>query len=88
MLLYPAIPIYAHRSDMQMQSWVLRNASTRSQLVQNQAQGPVDQNQGQVPAGQIPVQGPVQVIQNVPVQPLQQLVPNATGSCWYCSACF
>ena len=29
----------------------------------------------QAPAGQVPAQGPVQVVQNVPVQPLQQLVP-------------
>ena len=43
--------------------------------VQNQAQGPADQNQVQVPMGQAPAQGPVQVVQNVPVQPLQQLVP-------------
>ena len=52
--------------------------------VQNQAQGlavenpardPADQNQGQVPAGQVPAQGPVQGVQNVPVKPLQQLVP-------------
>ena len=32
-------------------------------------------NQGQVPAGQVPAQGSVQVVQNVPVQPLQQPVP-------------
>ena len=43
--------------------------------VQNRAQGPTDQNQVQVPAVQNPVQGPTQVGQNVPVQPLQQLVP-------------
>ena len=52
--------------------------------VQNPAQGPANQNQAQVPAVQIPVQvpaglipaqGPTQVGQNIPVQPLQQLVP-------------
>ena len=48
----------------------------------NQAQGPAVQNQAQVPAGQIPAQipavpvhGPVQVGQNVPVQPPPQPVP-------------
>ena len=50
----------------------------------NQAQGPAVQNQAQVPAGQIPakvpavqvpVQGPMQVAQNLPVQPLPQPVP-------------
>ena len=50
----------------------------------NQAQGPAFQNQAQVPAGQIPaqvpavqvpVQGPAQVGQNIPIKPLQQLVP-------------
>ena len=48
----------------------------------NQAQGPAVQNQVQVPAGQIPtqipavpVQGPMQVGQNVPVQPPPQPVP-------------
>ena len=30
---------------------------------------------GQVPAGHVPAQGPMQVVQNVPVQPLQQPVP-------------
>ena len=43
--------------------------------VQNPAQGPTDQNQAQVPTVQNPVQDPAQVGQNVPVQPLQQLVP-------------
>ena len=49
----------------------------------NQAQGPTVQSQAQVPAGQIPaqipavpVQGPVQVGQNVPVQPPPQPVPT------------
>ena len=48
----------------------------------NQAQGPAVPNQAQVPAGQIPaqipvvpVQGPVQVGQNLPVQPPPQPVP-------------
>ena len=48
----------------------------------NQAQGPEVQNQAQVPAGQIPaqipavpVQGPMQVGQNLPVQPPPQPVP-------------
>ena len=41
----------------------------------NQAQGPAVQNQAQGPAAQMPVQGPAQVGQNIPVQPLQQLVP-------------
>ena len=42
---------------------------------QNPIQNPADHNQGQVPTGQVPAQGPVQVVQNVPVQPLQQPVP-------------
>ena len=48
----------------------------------NQDQGPTVQNQVQVPAGQIPaqnlavpVQSPIQVGQNVPVQPPPQPVP-------------
>ena len=48
----------------------------------NQAQGPTVENQAQVPAGQIPaqipavpVQGFMQVSQNVPVQPPPQPVP-------------
>ena len=43
--------------------------------VQNPALGPADQNQVQVSVGQVPAQGPIQVVQNVAVQPLQQLVP-------------
>ena len=43
--------------------------------VQNPALGPAVQNQVQVPVGQVPAQSPIQVFQNVPVQPLQQLVP-------------
>ena len=43
--------------------------------VQNPALGPANQNQGQVPTGQVPAQGLIQVVQNVPVQPLQQTVP-------------
>ena len=42
--------------------------------VQNQAPGPADQNQEQVPVGQFPGQDPAQVVQNVPVQQLQQPV--------------
>ena len=38
-------------------------------------QGPADQNQDQVPIGQVPAQGPMQVVHNVPVQPLPQQVP-------------
>ena len=34
-----------------------------------------DQDQVQASVGQAPDQGPVQVIQNVPVPPIQQLVP-------------
>ena len=48
----------------------------------NQAQGPMVQNQAQVPTDQIPaqipvvpVQGPMQVGQNIPVQPPPQPVP-------------
>ena len=56
---------------------------------QNQAQGPTVQNQAQVPAVQIaiqvpvaeiPIQGPSQIGQNIPVQPLQQLVPMQLAS--------
>ena len=52
--------------------------------VQNQAQGPAVQNPAQGPANEIPVKGPVvqiqvqgptQIGQNIPVNPLQQLVP-------------
>ena len=39
------------------------------------AQDPADQNQDQVPVGPAPAQGPVQIIQNVPVQPIPQQVP-------------
>ena len=39
------------------------------------AQDPADQNQDQVPVGPAPAQGPIQIIQNVPVQPVPQLVP-------------
>ena len=42
---------------------------------QDQAQGPAVQNQAQVPPAQIPIQGPTHIGQNIPVQPLQQLVP-------------
>ena len=38
-------------------------------------QEPADQNQDQVPEGPAPTQGPVQIIQNVPVQPTPQQVP-------------
>ena len=38
-------------------------------------QDPADQNQDQVPVGPSPVQGPIQIIQNVPVQPILQPVP-------------
>ena len=38
-------------------------------------QDPVDQNQDQVPVGQVPAQGPIQDAQNVPVQPIPQLAP-------------
>ena len=38
-------------------------------------QEPADQNQDQVPVGPAPAQGPVQIIQNVPVQPIPQLAP-------------
>ena len=33
-----------------------------------------DQDQVQIPVGQAPAQGPTQDVQNVPVQPIQQLV--------------
>ena len=39
------------------------------------AQDPGDQNQDQVPIGPAPAQGPIQIIQNVPVQPIPQPVP-------------
>ena len=38
-------------------------------------QEPADQNQDQVPVGPAPAQGPIQIIQNVPVQPIPQPVP-------------
>ena len=36
------------------------------------AQDPANQNQDQVPVGPAPAQDPVQIIQNVPVQPIPQ----------------
>ena len=39
------------------------------------AQDPAVQNQDQVPVGPAPAQGPIQIIQNRPVQPIPQLVP-------------
>ena len=39
------------------------------------AQERADQNQDQVPVGPALAQGPVQIIQNVPVQPIPQPVP-------------
>ena len=39
------------------------------------AQDPADQNQDQVPVGPAPAQGPIQIIQNIPVQPIPQPVP-------------
>ena len=42
----------------------------------NQAQGPRNSEfQAQVPPAQIPIQGPTQIGQNIPVQPPQQPVP-------------
>ena len=67
----------------QAQGPMVQNQS-QGPAVQNPTQGPTNQNQAQlpavqipvqVPAGLIPVQGPSQVGQNIPVQPLQQLVP-------------
>ena len=39
------------------------------------AQDPADQNQDQVPVGPDPAQGPIQVVQNIPIQPIPQPVP-------------
>ena len=39
------------------------------------AQDPADQNQYQVPVGPAPAQGPIQIVQNVPVLPIPQPVP-------------
>ena len=39
------------------------------------AQDPAHQNQDQVPVGPAPAQGPIQIIQNVPVQSIPQPVP-------------
>ena len=36
---------------------------------------PADQNQDQVPVGPAPAQGPIQIVQNVPVQLIPQPVP-------------
>ena len=38
-------------------------------------QEPADQNLDQLAVGPAPAQGPVQIIQNVLVQPISQLVP-------------
>ena len=39
------------------------------------AQEPADQNQDQFPVGPAPPQGPIQIVQNVPVQLIPQQVP-------------
>ena len=44
-------------------------------LANPNAQDPTDQNQDQVPVGPAPAQGPIQIVQNVPVQPIPQQVP-------------
>ena len=44
-------------------------------MEQNQAQVPPAQILIQVPVAQIPIQGPTQIGQNIPAQPLQQPVP-------------
>ena len=49
------------------------------------AQEPADQNQDQVPVGPAPPQGPVQIVQNIPVQTDTKTSPYST-SCW-CHAC-
>ena len=46
-------------------------------------QDPADQNQDQVPVGPAPAQGPIQIVQNVPVQPKPG--PYSTGLCWCCA---
>ena len=48
-------------------------------------QEPADQNQDQVSVGPAPAQGPIQIIQNVPVQPIPQLVPVQLAPCWCCA---
>ena len=45
-------------------------------------QEPADQNQDQVPVGPAPAQGPVQIIQNVLIQPIPQPVPVQLAPCW------
>ena len=59
----------------------------------NQAQGPAVKNQVQVPADEIPaqipavpVQGPMQVGQNVPGSTTTTTSSNTTSPCWYGSA--
>ena len=68
----PANPNVELGPANQAQGPVVQNQA-QGPTVQNPAQGPADQNQGQVPAGQVPAL--IQVVQNVPAQPLQQLVP-------------
>ena len=43
------------------------DAPNAPNLANPNAQGPADQNQDQVPIGQVPAQGPMQVVHNVPV---------------------
>ena len=42
-------------------------------------QEPADQNQDQVTVGPAPAQGPIQIVQNVLVQPIPQPVPVQLG---------
>ena len=84
MLLMPLIQLTQMlKARMWMQSKVLQIKhkvpwyKIRFRVLQFKTQLQVLQirNQVQVPLGQVPAQGPTQVVQNVPVQPLQQLVP-------------
>ena len=58
----------------QAQSPAVQNQA-QDPTVQNPVQGPINQNQTKVPAGQIPIQGPTQIGQNIPVQPPPQPAP-------------
>ena len=82
----PNAPNPANPNEQDQNADVAQGPANQAQgpAEQDQAQGPAVQNQAQVPpaqipiqvpVAQIPIQGPTQIGQNIPVQPLLQLVP-------------
>ena len=81
----PNAPNPANQNEQDQNADVAQGPTNQSQgpVEQDQAQGPTVQNQAQVPpaqipiqvpVAQIPIQGPTKIGQNIPVQPLLQLV--------------